>query len=57
MAKAPNKQVNKGSELHPIKRTPQPNEESVDAKIHTATQNVAVYKRVQGKSRRAEPFE
>jgi hypothetical protein len=39
----PNKAFQSDNELHPLERTPQSNEESVDAKIHTAKKNVAVH--------------
>lgn len=39
----PNKRMLADRELHPLERTPQSNEESVDAKIYTAEKDVAVY--------------
>lgn len=38
-----NKLLHSENELHPLERTPQSNEESVDAKIHTAKKNLAIY--------------
>jgi hypothetical protein len=41
--RAYNKVLHSDNELHPLERTPQSNEESIDAKIYTAEKNVAVY--------------
>jgi len=35
MTKSPNKRMLSDSELHPLERTPQSNEESSNAKVHT----------------------
>jgi hypothetical protein len=40
---SPNKAVNSDAELHPLERTPQSNEESVDAKIYATEEDVAIH--------------
>lgn len=39
---AVNKHVKCDAELPPLERTPQPNEESEDAEIHTAQKDLAI---------------
>jgi len=44
MSESPrNKYKLSDGELHPLERTPQSNEESVDAKIHTTKKDMAIY--------------
>ena len=38
-----NKRMQSDAELPPIKRTPQPNEESENAEIHEAQENLAIH--------------
>lgn len=43
LAKTHKKALKQGRELHPLERTPQSNEESVDAKIYATEKDVAIH--------------